>query len=348
VEPLATFYTDNPNWHEKIGAIHALLERVKISEEQSGDVLQLRRRGRILSVHASTAIEGNQLTLGQVADVINGKPVWGPPKDIKEVQNAWRAYDEMPGYSPWSVAGLLSAHAHLTDTLIGESGQFRSVGVAVVGSDGTMLHRGSLSAQVPDLVAQLLDWGRASEAHPLIKSSAVHYRLEYIHPFRDGNGRIGRLWQTLILSQWNPLFAWMPVETLVHHNQALYYKALQDSHSGPVVDCRPFIDFMLDALANSLYKYIDVATQTVADAVGDEDADVLVNVPVNVPANELSGRVLALVRSNPRATAQKMAVSLQVTDRTIKRQLKLLREQGRIKRVGSDKAGHWEVIERQA
>lgn len=133
MEPLAKFYTDNPKWHEKIGAIHALLERVKISEEQSGDVLHLRRRGRILSVHASTAIEGNQLTLGQVADVINGKPVWGPPKDIKEVQNAWRAYDEMPGYSPWSVADLLSAHAHLTDTLIGESGRFRSVGVAVLG-----------------------------------------------------------------------------------------------------------------------------------------------------------------------------------------------------------------------
>jgi Fic family protein len=188
-----------------------LLERVKISEEQSGDVLYLRKLNRILSVHASTAIEGNQLTLGQVTDVVNGKPVWGPPKDIKEVQNAWHAYNEIPGYAPWVVDDLLRAHAHLTDTLIGESGQFRSGGVAVVGSDGALLHRGALSAQVPDPVAQLLDWGKTSEAHPLIKSSAVHYRLEYIHPFRDGNGRIGRLWQTLILSQWNPLFAWMSV-----------------------------------------------------------------------------------------------------------------------------------------
>ena len=237
MKPLEKFFTEDAKWHEKIGAIHALLERVKISEEQSGDVLQLRRRSRILSVHASTAIEGNQLTLGQVTDVINGQTVWGPPKDIQEVQNAWRAYDELPSYSPWSVDDLLRAHAHLTERLIGESGQFRSVGVAVVGADGAMLHRGALSAQVPDLVAQLLHWGQTSEAHPLIKSSALHYRLEYIHPFRDGNGRIGRLWQTLILAQWNPLFAWMPVETLVHHNQALYYKALQDSHSGPVVDC---------------------------------------------------------------------------------------------------------------
>jgi Fic family protein len=146
------------------------------------------------------------------------------------------------------------------------------------------------------------------------------------------------LWQTLILAQWNPLFAWMPMETLVHHNQALYYKALQDSHAGAQVDCRPFIDFMLDAIANSLYKYIDVAAQTVVD--------VPVNVPVNSGLGELSEKILTLVRTNPKATAQKMALVLGVADKTIKRHLKILREQGRIQRVGSDKAGHWEVVER--
>lgn len=145
------FYTESPKWHEKIGDIHALLERVKISEEQSGDVLHLRKLNRILSIHASTAIEGNRLTLQQVSDVINGKPVLGPPKDIKEVQNAWLAYNEMSVYDPWVVADFLKAHAFLTDTLIGESGCFRSVSVAVVRGDGVVMHRGSAAEEVPSL-----------------------------------------------------------------------------------------------------------------------------------------------------------------------------------------------------
>jgi len=330
VTPLEKFYTEDPVWHEKIGDIHALLERVKISEEKSGDVLHLRKLSRILSIHASTAIEGNRLTLEQVTAVINGKPVWGPPKDIKEVQNAWHAYNEIPRYDPWSVGDLLQAHAHLTDALIGESGRFRTVGVAVVSGDGEVMHRGSPAKQVPALVERLLHWGKTSEAHPLIKSSAVHYLLEYIHPFRDGNGRIGRLWQTLILAKWNPLFAWMPVETLVHHNQALYYKSLQESHAG-TGDCRPFIGFMLDAIGNSLYKYIDVATETVA------------NDGVNVGVKD---EILALLKREPALSAKELASLLSKTTRTVERHLKSLREQGRLKRVGSDKTGHWEIIER--
>lgn len=333
VTPLEKFYTEDPGWYEKIGDIHALIERVRITEELSGDVLHLRKLNRILSIHSSTAIEGNRLTLGQVTDIINGKPVWGPPKDIKEVQNAWQAYNEMTRYEPWSVDDLLKAHAHLTDALIGESGRFRTVGVAVVRGDGFVMHRGAPAEQVPALVEQLLHWGETAEAHPLIKSSAVHYMLEYIHPFSDGNGRIGRLWQTLILSKWNPLFAWMPVETLVHHNQALYYKALQDSHKGSV-DCRPFIGFMLDAIGNSLYKYIDIATETAAD-VG-------VNVGVNVGVTD---QILELLRREPRLSAKELATLLNKTTRTIERRIKVLREQGRLRRVGSDKAGHWEVIE---
>ncbi len=329
-----SYYSESPLWHEKVGDIHALLERVRISEERSADVLQLRKLNRIMSIHASTAIEGNNLTLGQVTDVINGRQVWGPPKDIKEVQNAWQAYNELGHYNPWSVADLLKAHGLMTAALIGESGVFRSVDVAVVRSDGKVMHRGASPEAVPDLVAQLLDWGHTSEAHPLIKSSAVHFMLEHIHPFIDGNGRIGRLWQTLILSKWNPLFAWMPVETMVHNNQALYYKALQDSYNNGI-DCRPFIDFMLDAVENSLYKYVDIATETTAKELG---VGVNVGVYVGVKAD-----IIGKLKEQPTLSAKELAALLKRSTRTIERHIRELREQGILVRVGSDKSGYWQI-----
>jgi Fic family protein len=341
------YYSESPLWYEKIGEIHALLERVKISEErfkeQSGDVLRLRKLNRILSIHASTAIEGNRLTLGQVTDVINGVPVWGPPKDIKEVQNAWQAYNEIDHYDPWRIDDLLEAHSYMTNELIGESGAFRSVDVAVVRGDGVVLHRGASPTSVPGLVAELFDWGRESLAHPLIKSSAVHFMLEHIHPFRDGNGRIGRLWQTLVLSKWNPLFAWMPIETLVHFNQALYYKALQDSHNGDV-DCRPFIDCMLDMIENSMYKYIDVATETLvagAEPTNDPEKDL-----ENDPENDPEKRMLTLMERYPQITYEKLAKAIGKSTAYVKRHIQTLKQQGKIIRAGADKGGHWEVVEK--
>ena len=334
------FYSESPLWHEIIGGIHALLERVKISEEQyktqHGDVLRLRKINRIMSIHASTAIEGNRLTLGQVTDVINGIPVWGLPKDIKEVQNAWQSYNGLDSYDPWNVDDLLKAHALMTSELIGESGAFRTVGVAVVRGDGVVLHRGAAPASVPYLVQELLDWGRDSLAHPLIKSSAVHFMLEHIHPFRDGNGRIGRLWQTLILAKWNPLFAWMPIETLVHFNQALYYKALQDSHVNHV-DCKPFIDCMLTMIENAMYKFIDIATETVM--VEDNPADD----PDRDPDRDPDNLMLTLMKHDPLVTYEKLAKATGKSTAYIKRHIRAMKEAGLIERIGPDRGGHWVV-----
>jgi len=362
------FYSESPLWYEKIGRIHALLERVKISEGEHDDALRLRRLSRVMSIHASTAIEGNGLSLSQVQDVVNGKLVYGPPKDVKEVQNAWLAYNMLADLDPWSVESLLNAHALMTNGLIGESGAFRSVGVSVVRGDGTVLHRGADSADVPRLVKELFDWGKENQTHPLIKSSAVHFMIEYIHPFRDGNGRIGRLWQTLILSKWSDLFAWMPVETLVHCNQALYYKALQDSHSGNL-DCKPFIDFMLDAIENSMYRFIDVASETMEDdnlyvhetrpyinndPVSDRVKGVNIkNDPVDDhvsdintksdPVNDLENKFLRFVQTDPTATYGRLADELGKSPATVKRLIRKLKDNGVIIRVGSDKSGRWEV-----
>jgi Fic family protein len=152
-----TFFTNNPLWHEQIGKIYALLERIKILEEQSKDVFHLRRSSRVLSIGSTTAIEGNRLTIQQVFDVINGKVVFASPHDIKEVKNAFAAYGQIPVLDPYSVEDFLKAHRFITDHLVQESGQFRTVGVAVVNSKGERLHSGADFRQVPALVAELFE-----------------------------------------------------------------------------------------------------------------------------------------------------------------------------------------------
>jgi Fic family protein len=343
------FYSDMPIWYEKIGNIYALLERAKITEEQSSDKLELRKLNRVVSVHASTAIEGNRLSVSQVLDIINGKTVYGPPKDIKEIQNAWGAYEILGDYEPYSVESFLFAHSKITNTLIDESGTFRTVGVQVVNGFGEVLHRGTDFHDVPAKISELFDWARDSEAHSLIKSSAVHFMIEYIHPFRDGNGRMGRLWQTLMLSRWNEMFAWIPVETLIHNSQAGYYKALQESHDGHV-DASPFISFMLDVIENALFKYQSIATETIesedvginAGNVGIKVGDVGIN-HGNKKQQELVDAIIVLLKRDSRITTAVLAEKLNLSQRQIERILRKLRESGRIRREGSRKAGHWIV-----
>ena len=312
--------------YDKIGNIYALIDRVIVSEKGSSEVLKLRKLNRIMSIHASTAIEGNMLTLEQVTDVINGVPVWGPAKEIKEIQNAWNAYNELDDYDPWNVEDFLRAHASMTDTLVGESGKFRSVDVAVVSSDGMILHRGSNPEDVPDLIAELLEWGKNSDIHPLIKSSAIHYMIEHIHPFRDGNGRIGRLWQTLIISKWKQIFTWMPVETLIHHNQRRYYSALRDSNRNKL-DCKPFIDFMLNVIEDSLKKYVEMSVNK-----------------KSVSGIELKKRLLLTIKSDPSVSARDLAERLEKSARTIERHMDNLQKEGVLKRTGSKKTGSWVIL----
>ena len=343
------FFTHNPLWHDQIGKIYALLERVKISEEQSKDVLHLRRANRILSVGSTTAIEGNRLTVQQVFDVINGKVVLAPLHDIKEVKNAFAAYEQIPCLDPYSVEDFLKAHSFITDHLVQESGQFRTVGVAVVNSNREILHSGSDFREVPGLVADLLEWGKTTDTHTLIKSSAMHFMIEHIHPFRDGNGRIGRLWQTLVLNKWNSVFEWLPVETMIYHHQAKYYEALQQSHSkNGIVDCRPFIDFMLDVIENSMHQYIDSADDHVNTGFD----------PVNNPVENINGglfgglfgglnetekEIISLIKENSYIRAFEMAQKLLKPVRTIENNLRQLKEKGIIVRTGSKKTGYWKV-----
>ena len=216
----------------------------------------LRRSNRIRTIHGSLAIEQNTLSLEQVTAVLNGKRVLAPPKDIAEVKNAYEIYERLDELDPYSVDDLLIAHGIMTRGLVEESGMFRTRPVGVVDSEGHVLHFGTLPQYVPDLVMELLEWAKTSEVHMLIRSCVFHYELELIHLFADGNGRVGRLWHTLLLSKWNPVFAWLPVESIIHDRQQEYYDAINASNDAG--ESTPFIGFMLSAIKASLIEAINL------------------------------------------------------------------------------------------
>ena len=226
----------------------------------------LRRSNRIRTIHGSLAIEQNTLSLEQVTAVLDGKQVLAPPKDIAEVKNAYEIYERLDQLDPYSVDDLLTAYGILTRGLVEESGQFRSRPVGVVDSQGNILHFGTLPQYVPDLVMELLDWVKTSQVHMLIRSCVFHYELELIHPFADGNGRVGRLWHTLLLSRWNPVFAWLPVESIIHDRQPEYYAAINASNEAG--ESTVFIEFMLSAIKASITEAMEVS-----DEMMDEMSD---------------------------------------------------------------------------
>lgn len=210
----------------------------------------LRRANRIRTIHSSLAIEQNTLSLEQVTAVLNGRQVLASPKDIAEVKNAYEIYERLEELDPYSVDDLLTAHGVMTRGLVEESGVFRSRPVGVVDQEGHVLHFGTLPPYVPGLVAELLDWVKNSDVHMLIRSCVFHYEFELIHPFADGNGRVGRLWHTLLLSQWDPAFAWLPVESMIHDRQREYYAAINAANDAG--ESTVFIEFTLSAIKASL------------------------------------------------------------------------------------------------
>ena len=237
---------------ETVGHLSALTDTAK--------ALRLRRINRIRTIRGSLAIEGNTLSEEQITAILDGKRVIAPPREIQEVRNAIAAYDRFEQWRPEVEAELMEAHRILMAGLIDEAGAYRHSGVGVM-ADGQVIHMAPPADRVPALMHDLLEWLGASDQHPLITSSVFHYEFEFIHPFADGNGRMGRLWQTLILTRWKPLFANIPVESLVHKHQAEYYLALQKSTDQ--TDSAPFIEFMLRMILDA----ISTATPQVAPQV---------------------------------------------------------------------------------
>ena len=238
---------------DHVAEIAELVGRLTSTNQLSANPT-LRRTNRIRTIHGSLAIEQNTLTLEQVTAILNGKQVLAPPKDIAEAKNAYEIYERLDELDPYSVDDLLTAHGIMTRGLVDESGVFRSKPVGVVDQEGHVLHFGTLPQYVPDLVMELLDWVKNSDVHMLIRSCVFHYEFELIHPFADGNGRVGRLWHTLLLSKWNPAFAWLPVESIIHDRQQEYYEAINASNDAG--ESTVFIEFMLSAIKASLIEAI--------------------------------------------------------------------------------------------
>ena len=211
----------------------------------------LRRNNRIRSIHSSLAIEANSLSLDEVRSVINGQPVAGPEKEIREVRNAYAAYEMLGSFDPFSLDDLKKLHAVMTELTVKDSGSFRTHNEGVFNGD-TCIFIAPPPQLVPGQMEALFSWMNAEKdtLHPLILSSVFHYELVFIHPFSDGNGRMARLWQTALLAAWNPAFGSIPLESEIRKCQNEYYDAIASCHTAGRSDA--FIEFMLEMIDKAL------------------------------------------------------------------------------------------------
>ena len=319
-------FTVSSNAINLIASISGQLERYAIKMEQ-GDSLRLRRANRIKTIHSSLAIEGNTLSEGEVQAVLEGKTVVAPLREIQEVRNAIKTYELYPNLNPFSIQDLLLAHGTMMAGLVDEAGMFRKGGVGVFEGDKPV-HIAPQANRVRDLMNDLFTWLENADDHLLIRSCVFHYEFEFIHPFADGNGRIGRLWQSLILGRLNPIFEHLPVENMVYSNQQAYYNAINKSSS--LADSGPFIDFMLEEILNALIDHQGKSNTEIAEEKG---------------LNYQQVRVFGYLRADRHITAAKIAKDLDMSTRQIERMLADLKAKGIIRREGANRNGCWIIVD---
>jgi len=308
------------NISEKIGEITSI--------QNSSYHIQLRKENRIKTIHSSLAIENNSLSLEQITAIIDGKRILGNPNEIKEVKNSVQAYDLLLSLNPYSEKDLLKAHKLMMQDLVDRNGKYRTDGVGIFDGE-KVVHLAPPAKRVPELMFDLFEWLKTSDVHPLIKSCVFHYEFEFIHPFQDGNGRMGRLWQTAILKEWKEVFAWLPVETLIKENQKEYYKVLAVSDS--VANSTKFIEFMLSIILNTINEIIET------------ERKVTVKVTLKVTVNQQ--KIIDAIKSNPKVTQEELAEIVGITRKSVISNMKKLQENGLINRIGADKNGYWKVVE---
>jgi Fic family protein len=306
---------------EAVGRLTAEFEKEKL--------LRLRKVNRMRTVQGSLAIEGNTLSEQQITAILDGKHIIAPPKEVLEAHNAITAYEKMEGWQPANCDDLLAAHLVLMKGLTTDAGMFRAKGVGVMSGD-KVVHMAPQADRVAELILGLLDWVNTTDIHPLIVSCVFHYEFEFIHPFSDGNGRMGRLWQTLILSKWHDVFVNIPVESLVHQYQEDYYAAIRQSTK--LTDSSPFIEFMLRMILNA----IETSSRQ------SEGLNECLNEGLNLSAVDKA--ILELIAQDVFITNIAISEKLTKSISTIERHIKMLKESNLLQRVGSKKTGHWKIL----
>ena len=276
----------------------------------------LRKKNRIKTLAGTLEIEGNFLGEEKITAILDGKRVLGTVKELAEVQGAIKAYEKLDEFRYDELDDLLLAHKILMDEILTTAGSFRSVNVKV----GE--HIAPNPNMVNELMINLFSWLKNSDEHMLLKSCIFHYEFEFIHPFSDGNGRIGRLWQSVILNSFNPIFSLLPTESIVRDYQEEYYKAIEDSTE--LGESTPFIEFMLEMI------YKSIQTTLKSDQKSNYKSD---------------QKVLALMKENSKITIHELMEKLSMSESGVKKVIKKLKDENIISRVGSLKSGHWEIKE---
>ena len=281
---------------------------------------ELRRKTRIRSIHSSLAIENNQLSLFQVEDVINGKRVIGEQKNIQEVKNAFKAYEEIGKVAPYSIDDLKKIQGIMTYLIEDDSGQFRNHGEGVYDGDKCIFMAPS-EKMVPKLMDDLFNWMNASKdiVNPLILSSVFHYEFVFIHPFSDGNGRTARLWQTVILSDWKEIFKYIPIESMIKENQEEYYKVIDACNKNG--NSNEFIEFMLKIINKSIDEVIDSNTRKYKEEI-------------LLSKNE--EEILNCIRKNSTIGTKEIIQQTNISDRTVRRILKKFMDMHMVECVGKN------------
>ena len=315
---------------ERVGIITMLLGENAPSH-------QLRKINQIKTIHSSLAIEQNSLSLKQVTDIIDGKKVLGAPDEIQEVKNALEAYRLMPQLDAFKEKDLLKAHGLMMKDLVRNAGHYRNEGVGVF-NGGQVVHMAPPASRVPRLMGDLFNWVKTTDIHPLLYSCIFHYEFEFIHPFIDGNGRMGRFWQTMLLSRRKGIFAWLPVETIVKEHQQDYYDAIAKSDAAG--ESTIFGEFMRGCLLDAMLNYKpeeDDDSEGVHDKLHDKLHDKFPEL------SEKTIDVLDAIKKYPGHNANEIGEQIGLSERQVKTYITKLKQLGLIVRVGSNKTGYWKV-----